>query len=88
MLYIALSYLIIVTIYGLMFGTKKGEDMIVEKLEKEKSEIFTVFSARQVYRMFIVPIILLSPFIVLYSIVSILITEIFGAFVHDTRNSE
>lgn len=83
MLYACLIYLIVVAFSAITLSNAKTEQEIVEILEEDNPDYFSIVDARLAFRKLIVVIILLSPLLILVSTIS----RIYGAITGDTRNA-
>ena len=82
MLYLALIYLIIVALYAIFINNPEVEQEIVDRMEENNPDCFSVIDARAFYRKFVVLIIIFSPFLVIIGILQ----AIYGAIFSDTGN--
>lgn len=69
MIYVALIYLIIVTIYALMACTQEFKNAVITGMKKSSPDTFEIIDAEKFYNKVYILIILFSPILLLTSLI-------------------
>lgn len=83
MLYAALVYLILVFLCTIIMNNNEFIESVVKKMEDENPDVFSVIDAMALYKKLHVILVLVSPLLLCWGIVS----AIYGAICNDTGNT-